>query len=166
MIRSLSDEDRSLLDKWSIGPLPVLDYEGEERNPLLIEVGRSSARAEMAERFGFIAKREMNWDFTPFYAGEIKDRSKSVYLINSQKLSISVPAAVGALGVETLGDGRNVLRWCWIHPWERGTGLWSLAWRDLESEYGTLYIEGPTSPAMDAFMTRNSISRDRVVRIS
>lgn len=119
MIRSLSDDDHRLLDTWSIGPLPVLDYEGEERNPLLIEVGRSSARAKMAERIGFIAKREMKWDFTPFYADEIKDRSKSVYLINSRRLGISVPAAVGALGVETLGDGRNVLRLCWIHPWER-----------------------------------------------
>lgn len=47
--------------------------------------------------------------------------------------------------------------WVWVHPYERGTGLFRQAWNEMEQLYGLFHIDGPYSASMSTFLRARQI---------
>ncbi|MFI2486853.1 hypothetical protein ACH47X_08085 [Promicromonospora kroppenstedtii] len=113
----------------------------------------------VAEQIGLQFKRELSYDFNPF------DLESDTLLITST-FQATFPVVAGAVGMDN-EDDHWVLRWAWLHPYERGPrhlgrgGQFALAWDQLEERYGDFYVEGPYSQAMYAFMKHRGISPSR-----
>ena len=102
-------------------------------------------------------RRELGFDSAPF---DPDDRAFEATLIVSKKFLATFPIAAGAVGLE-YEDGLWVLKWVWLHPYERSTALFDEAWGELERLYGLFFVEGPYTPAMGAFLRRRGIPESR-----
>jgi hypothetical protein len=131
---------------------------GEERpnSGVLIRAVTSQQRTAV-EQLGIQFRRELGFDSPPF---DPDDPQSEAALIMSKKFLATFPIAAGAAGLETEGDGW-VLKWVWLHPYERGSDLFDEAWSELEQRYGLFSIEGPYSPAMGSFFRRRGVSETR-----
>ncbi|WP_146086498.1 hypothetical protein [Rathayibacter sp. AY1D1] len=81
------------------------------------------------------------------------DQPRPVYLIPSKRIGSMVPVIAGAAGFALVGDA-VVLRWVWLHPWERGGTLTNTTFNAFDQLYGPFKIEGPTSKAMKGLMRK------------
>jgi hypothetical protein len=131
---------------------------GEERptSRVLIRAVTAQQRTTVAQ-IGMQFRRELSFDSAPF---DPDDRNSEAVLIASKKFLATFPIAAGAAGLEQ-EDGQWVLKWAWLHPYERGTILFDEAWNELEARYGQFLVEGPYSRAMSAFFRRRGISDSR-----
>ncbi|GAA2535133.1 hypothetical protein [Winogradskya humida] len=123
---------------------------------LLIRAVTDQQRAT-AEQIGMQFRRELGFDSAPF---DPHDPDSEAALIMSKKFSATFPIIAGVAGLESENDGW-VLKWVWLHPYERGTSLFDDAWNELEQRYGLFFVEGPYSPAMGAFFRRRGIAESR-----
>lgn len=54
--------------------------------------------------------------------------------------------------------------WVWVHPYERGTGLFRQSWKEMERLYGLFHIDGPYSASMSNFLRDQQIDPSRLNR--
>jgi hypothetical protein len=113
---------------------------------------------DVVEEIGRQFKREGGYDFAPFDAS---DENSQGVLINSQKFKTTFSIAAGAAAF-TRVDGLWWMNWVWVHPYERGSGLFRQAWSELEELYGRFHIDGPYSASMSAFIRSEGIDTDRL----
>jgi hypothetical protein len=115
-------------------------------------------RRDAVDRLGQQFRRELGFDFPPF---DPDDPASQAVLILSRKFLATFPIAAGAAGLDH--DGCQwTLQWIWLHPYERGTGLFTQAWLELEQRYGKFHLEGPYSPAIQAFIRSHPIEPHRL----
>lgn len=112
----------------------------------------SPQRQQVAEQIARYFHRESQYDFPPYSAGD-EGPERPVYLIPSKHIGSLVPVIAGAAGF-TLVDGIAVLRWVWLHPWERGGDLTQATFTAFDRLYGEFKIEGPTSKPMKGLMKK------------
>ena len=142
---------------FAVRMFPVL---GEEavNGQVFIPVVTAEHEA-IAEQIGMQFKRELGYDFNPH------DPESDTLLITST-FQATFPIVAGAIGMDT-EDDHWVLRWAWLHPYERGTrhlgrgGQFTLAWDQLEERYGDFFVEGPYSRAMYTFMKHRGLAPSR-----
>jgi len=146
---------------------PIPDAEWRTREKLFLV--DSPLRQEIAESIGRYFKRETPYDFPPYSAGD-ESSETPVYLIRTTRVGAVVAIAAGALGMRRV-QGEWILKWIWIHPWERGQlgdgpeQTANLVFRTLDELYGDFLIEGPISPAMRRLMEKRGYDSDRVVHV-
>lgn len=141
--------------RFDMRMFPLLGME-KPRNTVLIPA-LSEAHRQVVEEIGRQFRRELGFDFVPFDAS---DPEFEGVLIDSRKFLATFPIAAGAAGFERDGD-RWIMKWVWLHPYERGTGRFADTWNELERRYGEFYVEGPYSPMMEAFIRKYGIRPDR-----
>lgn len=124
---------------------------------VLIDPNTYALRQVVAE-IGLQFKRETRYDLGPF------DPSNPNYqgvLINSERFSATFPIAAGAAGFSR-EDNTWWMDWVWVHPYERGTGLFRQAWNEMEQLYGLFHIDGPYSASMSTFLQARQIDPNRL----
>jgi hypothetical protein len=158
-----SDDDRSdeLLHfgtppRFDIRMVPLLGTERPSGGAVVVAADTPELRESVvvfAEQF----RRETHYDFVPFDAD---DPSVQGALFVSLRFMATFPIAAGAAGL-TQENGEWLLEWVWLHPYERGGRLFDRVWSELERKYGQFHIAGPYSAAMEKFLVRREIQRDR-----
>jgi hypothetical protein len=86
----------------------------ERTNQSAIEIEHAGPVNAIGEQF----RRELRLDFAPF---DMDDPESVGVLIDSKRFLATFPIAAGAAGLERASD-RWILKWVWLHPYERGTG--------------------------------------------
>ncbi|MCX4391635.1 hypothetical protein OG887_39005 [Streptomyces sp. NBC_00053] len=138
-------------------PLPTVSEQAVIDKRLIVGTEDPELR-KVAEQFAGYFKRELRFDFVPFTADDFADGDE-VLLINSRKVIMLSPVACGAVG---FNRRENCLRWVWVHPFERGTGLMGHVWDILERRYGNeFWIETPVSPPMQKFLQSREVDMSR-----
>lgn len=144
----------------------IEDWEGDSLPPILIPVD-TSQRAETAEMIALYFHRELQYDIQPFAVGDELTPQRRIYLIAmTPPLGVTLtPIAIGALEVLCVQE-REVLMWCWLHPFARGRGYWATrVWPALLAFYPELLIQAPLSYEMRRFTERNDIAPERIVTV-
>lgn len=142
---------------FAVRMFPLLGEEAVAGQVLIPVV--TAGHETVAEQIGMQFKRELGYDFNPY------DPESDTLLITST-FQATFPIVAGAIGMDN-EDGRWVLRWAWLHPYERGPrhrgrgGQFALAWHQLEERYSDFFVEGPYSQAMYAFMKHRGIAPSR-----
>jgi hypothetical protein len=103
------------------------------------------------EPLGWYIKREFNYDFPLFTAGDM-DKDDLVFLWRGGS-HFDCPL-VGACSFEKRKNGINELMWVWFHPYERRKGHLAKAWPYFCVRFGRFEVQGPWSDAMLSFMTK------------
>jgi len=107
---------------------------------------------ERATRF----RREMGFDFVQWTApGRVADQEARGHLLTDEHGAIHGACSFRPHG----GTGRWGLQWIWVRPEARRTGILSRQWEDMRRRYGDFLVEGPVSPAMQAFLERRGEAR-------
>ncbi|MCT2589814.1 hypothetical protein LHJ74_07780 [Streptomyces sp. N2-109] len=146
--------ERNLIE---MAPLPAVPEEAVIDECLIVGTEDPALR-KVAEQFAGYFKRELRFDFIPFTADHFADGDE-VLLIKSRKVMMLSPVACGAAGFDRR---ENCLRWVWLHPFERGTGLMNRVWDALERRHGTVFwIETPVSPPMQKFLEGREVDPSR-----
>jgi hypothetical protein len=116
------------------------------------------ALREVVAEVGVQFKRETGYDLAPF---DPSNPDMQGVLFDSQKFMATFPIAAGAAGFSRV-DGVWWMDWVWVHPYERGTGLFRRAWGELEQLYGRFHVEGPYSASMSAFLRNEEVDPGRL----
>jgi hypothetical protein len=124
----------------------------------------TAQRQDVAETVAHYFRRETGFDFPPYSAGDEGPESP-VYLIRSAEILRMVPVIAGAIGMRQVA-GHWVLRWVWVHPWERGGRLTHRTFDLLDELYPDFKIEAPVRPAMRRLMHKRNYAKGRVVTIA
>ncbi|MFG1995309.1 hypothetical protein ACGFJ7_35570 [Actinoplanes sp. NPDC048988] len=152
---------RAELEGFGIPPrfdmrmFPLLGEEQPSSSVLLRAV--TPQQREVAEQVGMQFRRELRFDSAPF---DPDDPDSEGVLIMSKRFAATFAIVAGAAGLEA-EDGGWVLKWIWLHPYERGSLYIDEVWTELEGRYGAFFVEGPYSPAMSAFFRRRSVAESR-----
>ncbi|MDJ0461910.1 hypothetical protein [Streptomyces sp. H27-C3] len=150
--------------RYAIELFPLL-HADKPQGHVLIPATHDMRLRKVAETFGKYFKRELGFDFMPFVAKRSAlypaDPTVEVALFDAKKVQATFPIAAGAAGLSIV-EGQRWLDWIWIHPFERGKGLASQAWDDLEAVYGSEFkVQPPLSRPMELFLTHRGIARER-----
>lgn len=150
--------------RYAIEMFPLL-YADKRRGHALIPATQDMRLRKVVETFGKYFKQELGFDSVPFVAQHSRlyasDPTVEAVLFDAQRVGATFPIAAGAAGL-SVQDGQRWLDWFWIHPFERGRGLASQAWADLEEVYGKEFkIQPPLSPAMERFLTHHGVAPER-----
>jgi hypothetical protein len=128
-------------------------------NAIIAHEKQPNAVHKAIERIAFHAKREGHWD-SPLYGihDALNENANAYFWIDEDW---SEKFITGACVFRFLGDvGQNrkwQLEWVWIHPFYRGKGLLSGAWKSFEKKYGQNFnIELPLSHALIGFLKRKT----------
>ncbi|MGW9596070.1 hypothetical protein ACWHLZ_37970 [Streptomyces chartreusis] len=151
--------------RTTIKMYPLLYADKPEYGHALIRATDDMRLRKVVETFGKCWRRELGYDFHPFDASfvdyEGNPNKAEVVLFNAQETMATFPIAAGAAGL-SIRKGRRQLDWIWLHPFERGRRLMTLAWSDLESKYGNDFlIQPPLSHAMRGFLEKRGVDRGR-----
>jgi hypothetical protein len=149
-------EDFAQPPRFDIRMFPLLGEQPPTDTVLL--PATTPQRRDIVDQIGHQFGRELGFDFAPF---DPNDPHSHAALVISTKFIATFPIAAGAAGLER-DSNQWRLQWIWLHPYVRGTGLFHHAWRELEHLYGQFHLEGPYSPAMNAFIHRHGIDPARL----
>ncbi|MEV4043138.1 hypothetical protein [Streptomyces sp. NPDC049744] len=145
-------------------PLLHVDKPGFGRT--LIPATDDMELRRIVEAFGKCFRRELRFDFPPFSADLVDfygnpNRAEVVLFEAQRSITATFPIAAGAAGLSR-HQGKQVLDWIWLHPFERGRDLMGMAWADLESVYGgDFLVRGPLSGAMKGFLMKQDVDPAR-----
>lgn len=126
-------------------------------NAIFAHEKQPNAVHKAIERIAFHAKREGHWDSPLYGMVDAKNSNCEAYLWTDSDWSETF--ITGACVFRFLGDVDQVkkwqLEWIWIHPFYRGRGLLSGAWKAFEDEYGKDFmIEPPLSHGLKGFIEK------------
>lgn len=124
---------------------------------MVIPAATYELRKVVAE-VGLQFKRESGYDLAPF---DPSDPGVEGVLFASRKFKATFAIAAGAAGFSRFGDVWS-MDWVWVHPYERGTGLFRRAWGELEQVYGLFHVDGPYSASLSAFFRAEEIDLGRL----
>ncbi|MFI5937849.1 hypothetical protein [Actinoplanes sp. NPDC051494] len=141
--------------RFDIRMFPLLGEERSYSSVLLRAV--TSQQREVVEQVGMQFRRELRFDSAPF---DPDDPDSEGVLIMSKRFAATFPIVAGAAGLES-ENGGWVLKWIWLHPYERGSLYIDEVWTELEGRYGAFFVEGPYSPAMGSFFRRRGVTDSR-----
>lgn len=153
-------------ERTTIKMYPLLHVEKPVYGHVMIRATDDMRLRRIVEAFGKCFRRELHFDFPPFSA-ELVDfygqrNEAEVVLFDAQETTrATFPIAAGAAGL-SLVQGKRVLDWIWLHPFERGECLMGFAWADLEAAYGNDFlVRNPLSGAMKGFLTKRGVALER-----
>lgn len=152
-------------ERTTIKMHPLLHADKPNYGHALIRATEDMRLRRIVEAFGKCFRRELGCDFPPFSA-ELVDfyghrNEAEAVLFDAQEAMATFPIAAGAAGLSVF-QGRRVLDWIWLHPYERGRRLMGYAWADLEAAYGNDFlVRGPLSRAMEGFLTKQGVDPSR-----
>lgn len=152
-------------ERTTIKMYPLLHVDKPNHGHALIRATEDMRLRRIVEAFGKCFRRELGFDFPPFSA-ELVDfygnrNEAEVVLFDAQEVGATFPIAAGAAGLSVV-QGKRVLDWIWLHPYERGRRLMGYAWADLEAVYGNDFlVRAPLSGAMKGFLARQSVDSAR-----
>lgn len=147
----------------ALDPAPhqqLLAARSVEAEPTLVRAQSAAWKhREMYERARAF-KREFHYDFMQ-WGSERKDDDPDVhgFLLDLPDGRI---AGACAFRLRTFSDGRAPrwgLQWVWIAPQFRRSGVLARRWLGLRERFGEFRVEGPVSPAMQAFLAKRGESR-------
>lgn len=153
-------------ERTTIRMYPLLHVDKPNYGHVMIRATDDMRLRRIVEEFGKCFRRELRFDFPPFSAEhfdfEGRPNEAEVVLFDAQRSTMATfPIAAGAAGL-SLYEGRRVLEWIWLHPFERGDRLMEWAWVDLEAAYGDDFlVRGPLSGAMQGFLGKQGVREDR-----
>lgn len=152
-------------ERTTIKMYPLLYVDKPNYGHALIRATDDMRLRRIVEAFGKCFRRELGFDFPPFAAERVdfygKPNRAEVVLFDAQKVMATFPVAAGAAGLSVV-QGRQMLDWIWLHPFERGQRLMDYAWSDLEAAYGNDFlIQNPLSRAMEGFLAKQGVDQER-----
>lgn len=152
-------------ERTTIRTYPLLHVDKPNARHALIRATDDMELRRIVETFGMYWRRELRYDIPPFSAAwfdwEGKPNRAEVVLFDSQRMTATFPIAAGAAGLSIV-QGRRMLDWIWLHPFERGKRLMGYAWADLEARYGDDFlIQPPFSGAMKGFLAKQGVDQER-----
>ncbi|MBN8107185.1 hypothetical protein [Vibrio vulnificus] len=156
------------MGKYTI-ELPIIetdiDYSTVCISMLFIDADSPQELKEGLEQIALYFKREFRYDCTQYSAEAHSNAMKndSIGLIfydaaidETTEAHLGIPLRVlGGGCFKKIGDCEAwCLDWIWIHPYERGKGLLSSHWSEIEEQFGKVLFSNPLSKAMTAFITK------------
>lgn len=145
----------------SVGIWPVrTQWKGPRYTVTLYPITpRTPIRARMAtEVIAYYFKREFGYDFVGYKADEDQDKKDRIFLLLEGDYRDEEYNAVGAIVFRwrkySDAPEQRVLDWTWIHPFLRGTGIFTDYWNIFRDIYGDFRVEPPHSKAMHAFLVK------------
>lgn len=153
-------------ERTTVKMYPLMHADKPHDGHALIRATDDMRLRRIVEVFGSYFRRELHFDFPPFDAEFVdfygRPNQADVVLFDAQRATqATFPIAAGAAGLSTV-NGRRVLDWIWLHPFERGADLMNYAWADLEATYGGEFlVRGPLSKAMRGFLIKRGVERGR-----
>jgi hypothetical protein len=107
------------------------------------------------EKFARYFRREFDFDIVPFDVGDREHYT--AYLFSNGERSVWVGACCFRTSYfEDIDLYTETLKWVWLHPYFRRSGVLSSCWKTLRDNHGDFYIDTPVSPPMQEFLRKHN----------
>lgn len=121
----------------------------------------------MVEKLAKYFRREFQYDSIQYSARESmeKNGTQEAFLWTNDPgcRHFAIGACCFRWRVWTNAPPGWALQWIWLHPYERNRGRLTRAWPYFQDRFGDFHVEPPLSPAMRAFLARQTRDVDRGV---
>lgn len=127
--------------------------------PLQAVTARSPITHRRAlHRMATYFRREFRYDFIQYDPSEREsDHVGYLFLERNWDDTIVVGGTIFRWREYTQEKPGWAMAWIWLHPYERHRGRLTAVWPYFRERFGVFDVEGPISPAMQAFLAKQAI---------